>query len=56
MGKKYFLELGSFGYISGTVHVIFHKKKKSTNAVNYTGNPVSWYITVILKVKVDKMD
>ncbi len=24
-----------------------------TNAVNYTGNPVSWYITIMLKVKMN---
>jgi len=32
-------------YISGKVHVNFShvKKRKTTKAVNYTGNPVSWY-------------
>ncbi len=25
----------------------------STNAVNYTGNPVSWYITIVLIIKIN---
>lgn len=38
-------------YISGTVKQILKERNLSTNAVNYLGLPVSWYIT-ILKVKI----
>jgi len=47
------LDISSFGNISGAIYVnSFSRIKISTNAVNYTGNPVSWYITIILTFKI----